>query len=455
MTTRRAAYRPGSGLLFVTDDRLLFIEDAGHPARAALFAAAASDCPLHSMAAAIAAAASAVPPLVFLQQRGELDGMAVGSIEVAVDGSETSVTDGDAEVPWSQISGAGSAVVSLGDEVSDLLWIDSGVVPADAFRWAPAPDAEDTITPIAPEEPSEDETRLVAPLAVEARAPASAPIPPTPASTGNLDSSTVGAKGSGEVGIKPIGQTTARTSVTEPLETEADLTIEAIRLAAMRQDWDAESVGCALTPPRADATEHQPTVPSTPSRTQPTERVNDPAMLSGIDPGQPSGFRAGEVVPKAVRRDETVEALVCSSCGRPNPPMTASCRGCTTVLAGGQSEHRLIVQPTLGVVHLADGRIEPLDADIVIGRNPAREPLGSHQRAVVHGEGNRYMSRRHVELRRAGWIVAVLNLKEGPNTTVESRRGGHAPLPVGVPHTLKDGDTVHFGRSWLRYEERL
>ena len=41
------------------------------------------------------------------------------------------------------------------------------------------------------------------------------------------------------------------------------------------------------------------------------------------------------------------------------------------------------------MIRLSGGRVESLDADLVIGRNPAREKLEPHQRAVVHGEGDR------------------------------------------------------------------
>ena len=447
-------YGPGSGLLFVTGDHLFFIDDAEHPARSTLLAAAASDRPMRSLAAAVTDAASAVPPFVFLQQREELEGMAGGSIEVAIAGSETSVIGDHAGASWRRIGGAGTAVVSSGGEVGDSLWIDSGVVQADAFRWEPVPDAAATIVPAAPTDLAADETRLVAPLAAETQLPATAPALPPPA-TGDLDLVTPGALESLEVDTGAAGPVPAGASLTELLETETDLTIEAIRLAEIRKDSDAEMAGCALTPGHPGASGHRPAEPVTPERARPHDRADDPRAISGVDPQQTIAFGSGEVVLETESRDGTVEALVCASCVRPNPPAATRCRGCNTVLAGGNSEHRLILQPNLGVIHLADGRIEPLDADIVIGRNPAREPLESHQRAVVHGEGNRYVSRRHIELRRDGWAVVVLNLREGRNTTVESRRGGHAPLAVDVAHKLKDGDTVHFGRSWFRYEERL
>ena len=454
MTSRRATYRPGSGLLFVTGDRLLFMDDAEHPARSTLLAAAASDRPMRSLAAALTDAASAVPPFVFLQQREELEGMAGGSIEVAIAGSETSVIGDHAGASWRRIGGAGTAVVSSGGEVGDSLWIDSGVVQADAFRWEPVPDAEATIVPAAPTDHAGDETRLVAPLAAETQLPVTAPAPPPP-STADPDQSTPGAPEPHEVAGEAAAPAPAAASLTELLDTETDLTIEAIRLAAIRKDSEAETAGCALTPGRPEASEHRPAEPVTPQRARPHDRADDPRAFSEVDSEQTIALDSSEVALETEPRDGTVEALVCASCVRPNPPAAARCRGCSTVLAGGNSEHRLIVQPNLGVIHLADGRIEPLDADIVIGRNPAREPLESHQRPVVHGEGNRYVSRRHIELRRDGWDVVVLNLKEGRNTTVESRRGGHAPLAVDVAHKLKDGDTVHFGRSWFRYEERL
>ena len=90
MTTWRATYRPGSGFLFVSGERLLFIDDADHPDCSTLLAAAESGRPLQSLASEATDAASALPSFVFLQQRGELEGMASGSIQVAIADGETS-----------------------------------------------------------------------------------------------------------------------------------------------------------------------------------------------------------------------------------------------------------------------------------------------------------------------------------------------------------------------------
>ena len=185
---------------------------------------------------------------------------------------------------------------------------------------------------------------------------------------------------------------------------------------------------------------------------EPLRRPRSPDPAVGLTPNEVlSGdgellWGDGEVPlgePPALRR--TVEALVCLACHSPNPPMAARCRNCSALLSETNSEIRTVQQPPLGKICLSGGREEPLDADLLIGRNPDREQLGPHQRAVVHGAGDRSVSRRHIELRLEGWQVMALNLKDGAGTTVESRLGGCTPLPVGVPHRLAEGDTVQFG----------
>ena len=149
----------------------------------------------------------------------------------------------------------------------------------------------------------------------------------------------------------------------------------------------------------------------------------------------------------------SVQALVCFECHSPNPPMTARCRTCKAFLTEDNSDIQAVVQPALGVIHLSDGRIEPLDADLLIGRNPDRYGLEPHQRAVAHGAGDQSISRRHLELRRDGWHVAVVSLKQPSGSTVQGRLGGRTSLEFGVPHHLSDGDIVHFGTAWFRYEQ--
>jgi len=149
----------------------------------------------------------------------------------------------------------------------------------------------------------------------------------------------------------------------------------------------------------------------------------------------------------------SVQALVCFECRNPNPPMTARCRACMAFLTEDNSDIQAVSQPALGVIHLSDGRIESLDADLLIGRNPDRYSLESHQRAVVHGAGDQSISRRHLELRRDGWHLMVLCLKQPSGSAVQGRLGGRAVLEFGIPHQLNDGDIVHYGSAWFRYEQ--
>ena len=469
MTARRAAYGPGTGLLFVANDRLLFLETAGHAAQQALVAAASSDRPLRSLAAAVIDAEFAVPPFVFLEQRRDLRGMVVGSIRLAVADRETSVIDGDTGDPWSQIHGSGTAVASVGGDVGGHLWIDSGMALADTFRWDPAPaaepasspepDTEPASSPAATAPPAERATSGTAPGAPRpATGPRSTEIvsAPTPPAAGDLEPATGREPESLEADLPPLSDPApVGASLAEILDAETDLTIDAIRLAEVRGGLDTESSGHTSAPVRSTAPEAPPTQSPPSGRALPPARIPDRSVYTGVD-GEPTiDFLPGEVLLPEDPEQRTVDALLCLGCLRSNFPTTARCRGCSTLLDDDNSEHRLIAQPTLGVIHLSGGGTEPLDADLVVGRNPAGEPLGPHQRAVIHGVGDRSVSRRHIELRLEGWSVMAVNLSKGQNTTVESKRGGHTPLVVGVPRKLEVGDTVQYGGSWLRYADGL
>ena len=155
---------------------------------------------------------------------------------------------------------------------------------------------------------------------------------------------------------------------------------------------------------------------------------------------------------EAMAGKRTVEARVCRGCGLSQPPSASVCGGCGVALGEGAGAVRRVPQPQLGVIRLSGGRVETLNADLVIGRNPAREELGPHQRAVVHGEGDRTVSRRHIELRLNGWEVTASSL--GRHTSLKSHSGDVSELSADVPVRLEPGDTLHYGTSaWLRYED--
>ena len=141
--------------------------------------------------------------------------------------------------------------------------------------------------------------------------------------------------------------------------------------------------------------------------------------------------------------ERTVEALVCLRCGLAHAPAARECGGCGVAFDESTSVARRVPQPPLGTIRLTGGRVETLDADLVIGRNPTREPLGPHQRAVVHGEDDRTVSRRHIMLTLDGWEVSALSL--GRDTRLRRRSAAVSDLALGASVRLEPGDTLHYG----------
>lgn len=104
-----------------------------------------------------------------------------------------------------------------------------------------------------------------------------------------------------------------------------------------------------------------------------------------------------------------------------------------------------------GMVVLSDGRTEPVDADLVIGRHPGTQPLEPHQRGVVHGRDDRTVSRRQLQLRVRGSQVIAANV--GARAAVIAADGIMADLATGDSRRLKRGDTIVYGTDqWLRFE---
>ena len=145
----------------------------------------------------------------------------------------------------------------------------------------------------------------------------------------------------------------------------------------------------------------------------------------------------------------TAEARLCLDCHSAHPPSATVCLDCGIALDDSTSQIRRVLQPCLGILRLSDGRVEALDADLVIGRNPAREPLEPHERAVVTSEGDRTVSRRHIKLRLNGWELSALLLGRHMSLLC---RGRLAPVGTGTAISLTVGDVLYFGAaSWLHY----
>ena len=494
---RRAEYCQGGGRLWVNGTRLLFVSTGNHPAVARLEAAARGERPGRAVAAVVIDAGFDVPPFVFAEVDERLRGIVCGDIQLRVGDSDGSVIDGTEADPWAQINSSSAAAVSLdGDGVDGGLWLDSGVVLAGGFRWSPSPDgaAAEPSPPDAPRprprrgpsapatvgsgdepepapaddepEPADDEPEPAddkaqplepAPVTLDAGHESAGPAPTArtagPArSDDNSEASDASAADS-----KPgnEGQATGaprRTPLIEALDIELDTTIDALRFAEIRDDSDSDSPAR----PRRRASPAQPSeTPAEAESSAPTGADSETPDSEGpaADLDATVDLEPGQVMldgPPVERR--MVQSLVCLECQNPNPPVASRCRRCAGFLSSANTDVREVLQPALGMVHLSGGQQETLDTDLLIGRNPTRGGLGRYQRAVVHAEEDRSVSRRHIELRLDGWRAMATSLKKGVGTRVESLDGTCSNLVSGVPRELRTGDTVYYGGAWLRFE---
>ena len=102
------------------------------------------------------------------------------------------------------------------------------------------------------------------------------------------------------------------------------------------------------------------------------------------------------------------------------------------------------------MIELSNGSREIIDSDLLIGRRPEHAPLELNQRAVKHGEDDRTISRRHVELRVVDSETTFVCLG---NSLALERDGTVVKVPNGESRLLEPGDILHYGaNSWLRYE---
>ena len=100
------------------------------------------------------------------------------------------------------------------------------------------------------------------------------------------------------------------------------------------------------------------------------------------------------------------------------------------------------------IIELSGGSREIIDADLVIGRKPEHAPLEFSQRAVMHGEDNRTISRRHVELRVVDSEITFVCLG---NSVALERSGQVVKIPNGESRVLEPSDILRYGAdSWLR-----
>ena len=340
-----------------------------------------------------------------------------GQWQLAVSDPGTVTIVGSASDPWAHLQGSPTAVISGGGDVTDSLWVESGIVRARAFRWLPASDR----TGLA-------KTSILGP-------PAGASLPQS-------------AEGDITAGTSPpqADSIFAEAPKVEP-ELDMDTTQRAddledpnnIRLSQTSADSEHATADQASTIEVAPGTADIWVTADLSDSEEP-----DPDATIAVSSGQAS---IDDALPEGA-----IEARVCLSCAELNTPEASQCRGCDGPLTTENSELRIGPRPPVGTIHLSEGRVELLDSDLLIGRNPTRDSLKPHQRAVIHGKGDRSVSRRHIEVTLDGWDVYVSSLKQGDSAAVETVGGKTALLTPGIRYKLAIGDTVRYGRAWFRFD---
>ncbi|MCY4663854.1 MAG: hypothetical protein OXC00_04225 [Acidimicrobiaceae bacterium] len=449
---RRAEYGRGAGHLHADAARLLFVIDGAHPAVAHLEEASRSDTPGRALAAAVTKWGDDLPAFVFLRIGERMQGIVCGEVAVEVDdGMPLASIDGVAAEPWAHLDASSDATVTCGTSETDCpLWIERGVVNAGGFRWSRRRGTEDPIG----DDSGEDSIAGGSSVTPARRSVVSSYGPRSPDIGTRVAPSVEADPAAASVDAVDVEPAPERTSVLQALGAEFDNTIDAIQFAEIRADQNTPEPARArgrkrtVGPPDSRTTLPLAGDPAgKPARTLAGQAGNDAADDETIDLGPGQVMLGGLHVERRM-----VKALVCLGCDTPNPPIAARCRYCAALLSSTNTDIRQVPQPVLGVIQLSGGREELLDADLLIGRNPGYWALDRYQRAVVHAENDRSVSRRHLELRLDQWRVLAVSLKPGPATTVKSGGGRHIRLSPKVPHQLRAGDTLQYGSAWLRFE---
>jgi len=149
-------------------------------------------------------------------------------------------------------------------------------------------------------------------------------------------------------------------------------------------------------------------------------------------------------------RSPLVDAKPCTR-GHANPPTVATCAVCGELLPPGTASVVHIPRPRLGALRLDDGSLVPLDRELLIGRNPARDEAPTRsglERVKVPGDK---VSRSHLEVRFQEWDVLVADCGSTNGTFVVPHPGGQVvALDANRPQLVEPGATVYFGsRSFI------
>lgn len=141
--------------------------------------------------------------------------------------------------------------------------------------------------------------------------------------------------------------------------------------------------------------------------------------------------------------------------GHFNHPFALRCATCQSSLVAATRHPVKGPRPPLGTIVLDDGVRYELDADYVVGREPAGDPAvaAGEARALPLDDPEQAVSRVHAEVRLQDWDVVVVDRGSAngvhvlaPEGTVWRRVG------TGESVVLSPGTQVAFGRRVMTYE---
>jgi hypothetical protein len=196
-------------------------------------------------------------------------------------------------------------------------------------------------------------------------------------------------------------------------------------------------------PPMGAVPFHEPTGAADIPVREPTGPANIPPPGAGF-PGNGAGPGANPPI---------VLGVLCKN-GHFGDPETRNCPVCGASRRRGQTPQPG-PRPPLGALILDDNSVLMLDADAVVGRDPAQDPSvmagEAHPLRIVDEEMT--VSRIHARVHLEGWRVWLVDLGSANGTRIlpPSARGEQM-LEPNRPVPLQGGTRVFVGTQGFRYE---
>jgi hypothetical protein len=172
-----------------------------------------------------------------------------------------------------------------------------------------------------------------------------------------------------------------------------------------------------------------------------------PPTLDTPGTGVPGPAQPGPAGPEPV----LVDGVLCAS-GHFNDPAAWSCRDCGLGLDQSPRRFDRRPRPSLGELVMDDGTRFPLDADYVLGREPALDGdvLAGRARPLRVNDPNGTVSRLHLKISLTDWQVEISDLGSA-NGSVLQTPGEERTLTPFAPAAIEPGARISIGHRSMQY----